>query len=307
MVSDVLAVITEGSAPVAPAVPPTGRPGERPDAGEPAQRATPAGRRGSASLGVSIRVRGQLLGGLYLTDKQNAAGFTTTDTLVVSALASLAGIAIERARQDTHVRALTLAEERDRIARELHDSVIQRLFGVGLVLQGMARHHQGTGGVRMDPQLERAIADIDETVQHIRTAIFDLEDIARGQSVREEIVAEVREAASAFGLDPRLTLRGPIDITVRPPVTEHLVSALREALTNVGRHASARSVAVSVHAGDQLTLEVRDDGVGLVATGTHSGGRGLRNLSYRAESLGGSCDLSSQPDAGTVVRWVVPL
>ena len=256
-------------------------------------------------LGVPIRVRGIVFGNLYLTDKTSAEVFTDVDEELVVGLAGAAGIAIENARLSARVRDLALAEDRERIARDLHDSVIQRLFATGMSLQSSTRL------VRNDPasaeqRIDRAVDDLDVTIREIRTAIFGLEQRrATSTGLRTELLATAREAAGAIGFEPRLILEGPIDTAVPGPIGEALLAVLREALSNVARHAHATTVAVEVCVGDDVAVNVFDDGVGL-SPDRHAG-NGLRNLRERAIRLGGSADATTGPHGGTTIEWRVPL
>lgn len=256
-------------------------------------------------LGVPIRVRGTVFGNLYLTDKTSAEVFTDVDEELVVGLAGAAGIAIENARLSARVRDLALAEDRERIARDLHDSVIQRLFATGMSLQSSYRL------VRSDPdsaehRIDRAVDDLDVTIREIRTAIFGLEQRrATSTGLRAALLATAREAGGAIGVEPRVILEGPIDTAVPGPIGEALLAVVREALSNVARHAHATTVAVELSVSDDVVVRVVDDGVGLAADGRP--GNGLRNLRERAIRLGGTADVAPGEAGGTTVEWRVPL
>lgn len=254
-------------------------------------------------LGVPVRVRGHVFGNLYLTDKLAAEEFSEEDEQLILALASAAGIAVENARLHARVRQLTLTEDRERIARDLHDTVIQRIFAVALSLQAVE-------GRATDPKLgERlryAVDDLDETIRQIRTTIFALEPSpASAALLRREALAVCAEASRSLGFEPAVRFEGPVD-TVPPGIGAALLASLREALSNVARHAHASHVVVTLAAvGGQVSLSVADDGVGYrPATG---GGHGLPNMADRAEALGGEFRLAGRPDGGTLLEWSVPL
>ena len=161
-------------------------------------------------LGVPIRVRDQVFGNLYLTDKTTAEVFTDVDEELVVGLAAAAGVAIENARLHTRVHELALVEDRERIARDLHDTVIQRLFATGLSLQGTVRlvAQRPRRGRRRGSR--RAVDDLDLTVKHIRTAIFGLEESrVAADGLRSRVLALGREAAGPLGFEPRVLLRRP--------------------------------------------------------------------------------------------------
>jgi PAS domain S-box-containing protein len=198
--------------------------------------------------------------------------------------------------------ALHVAEERERIARDLHDTVLQRLFGLGLELQAL--------GLRMEPALteriDRAVDELDRIIRDIRTTVFTLGAAQRHGSLGQELATVTTQAARVLGFTPQLRLSGPVESTVTDEMRPELVATLREALGNVARHAQATSVAIEVTSDAHVTLDVRDDGVGLADHPHHGAGHGLVNLRARAERLGGSCDVVNHPDGGVLLRWRVP-
>jgi signal transduction histidine kinase len=257
-------------------------------------------------LGVPIRIRDQVFGNLYLTDKTSAEVFTDVDEELAVGLAAAAGVASENARLQARLNDLALVEDRERIARDLHDTVIQRLFATGLSLQGTTRL------VTSDPptataRIEQAVDDLDLTVRHIRTAIFGLETTrSRTDGVRNRVLGLVREAADSLGFEPRVLLDGPIDTGVSDGTANELVATLREAITNAVKHAHASELYIEVLAADDLLLRVTDDGIG-PPDETSTRGHGLRNMALRAEKLGGTFSLRAAEPTGTLVEWRVPL
>ena len=258
-------------------------------------------------LGVPIRLRDEVFGNLYLTDKKSAEVFTDVDEELVVGLAAAAGIAIENARLHAQVHDMALLEDRERIGRDLHDTVIQRLFATGMSLQGTARL------VRSDPdealtRIEAAIDDLDLTVKHIRTAIFGLERTRpTTEGLRTRVLSIAREASGSTGFEPRVLLDGPLDATVDDGLAAELLATLREALSNVARHAAASRVDVTVAVdAERLQLTVADDGVGPPAEDAPRG-KGLANMGERAERLGGSCTVGVAHSGGTLLTWTVPL
>ncbi|WP_195210568.1 PAS domain-containing sensor histidine kinase [Actinomarinicola tropica] len=218
----------------------------------------------------------------------------------------------ERMEQDERLRAahqeLQLAEDRERIARELHDTVIQRLFATGMGVQALATR---VSEPEVAERLGRVVDDLDTTIRDIRTAIFGLQGGVFGAGVRAEVLKVAHEAVPALGMEPRVRFLGPVDAVVGPEVAEHLVPTLREALANVARHARASRVEVTLRCtSERAHLQVADDGVGpptgdAVAPGDGLTGRGLRNVARRAEALGGTCVLRPGPDGGSVLEWDV--
>jgi len=256
-------------------------------------------------LGVPIRVRDEVFGNLYLTDKSSAEVFTDVDEELVVGLAAAAGVAIDNARLITRVNELALVEDRERIAGDLHDTVIQRLFATGMMLQSTLPL------VSSDPdaattRIGEAVDDLDTTIKDIRSAIFSLEQSrGDGGGLRSRLLAVAQEATDPLGYAPRVVFDGPVDSTVRSAVGTALLATLREALSNVARHAHATRVDVTVVAGDEICLRVVDDGTGPPAQPSPSG-RGLHNMAARADRLGGSFALRPGHTGGTELEWAVP-
>jgi len=257
-------------------------------------------------LGVPIRIRDRTFGDLYLTEKEGGGSFTEADEELVIGLAAAAGVAIENARLHDRVGRLALADDRSRIGRDLHDTVIQRLFATGLALQGAQVL------CRADPaeaarRIEAAVDDLDLTVKHIRSVIFGLDASRRGETgIRDRVLSLCSEAAGPLGFGPRVAFEGPVDTLVPEHVETDLLATLREALANAARHARARTVDVRLAATvEEVELVVRDDGIGGAAT--RRGGRGLRNMQARAARLGGTCTIEDGPEGGTTLCWRVPI
>ena len=255
-------------------------------------------------LGVPVRSRGGVYGNLYLTEKQGADAFSDEDEAMAEALALAAGIAIENTRLHDRVRILSVLDDRDRIARELHDRVIQRIFAVGMTLDGATRLGE------LAPVLEKvnkAIDDLDTTITEIRTAIFELDSGTR-RGFRHGVLELAGELSSILGSRPDVTFLGPVDAGVPADVADHLLAVLREALTNAAKHARATNVSVVVSVADRVTLEVVDDGIGTgLPTPGAVVGMGLANMRSRAERLGGTFEMANAPGGGTRIVWGVPI
>ena len=200
-------------------------------------------------------------------------------------------------------QAIALAEEQERIARDLHDTVIQSLFGIGLSLQAVAGM---TADGRVGERVERAIGGIDDAIRSMRATIFALHGSSPlSGGLREATYQLAREISSSLGFIPTVSVHGPVDFRIPDDVSEQLVPALREALTNVARHANATAVEVDLSVGDEVILTVADNGVGIA---DHPGwGNGLDNLRHRAEALGGSFKVQAVKPGGTVLEWRAPL
>ena len=261
-------------------------------------------------LGVPVRVRGEVFGNLYLTDKISAHEFTEVDEELLVGLAAAAGVALDNIRLHARVQELALAEDRQRIARDLHDTVVQRLFATGMSLQGTVRLVKTDSDEAID-RIEGAVDDLDLTVKHIRSAIFKLESsrLSTAGGVRESVLALCREAAGPLGFEPQCLFDGPVDSAVDDDLAVELLATLREGLSNVARHARATRVEVEVVAAEQVVLRVIDNGTGPSPSTmpTVTVGHGLKNMQARAEHRGGQFELRESSHAGSVLEWRVPL
>jgi signal transduction histidine kinase len=250
-------------------------------------------------LPADVGVRGSLFVLRAYGDPQ----FTEFDLDIAASLAGHAALALDRADARLAMAHLRTLEDRDRIARDLHDHVVQRLFAAGLNIQSVCGAlGPGTASDRLSAQVD----EIDATIRQIRTTIFGLNDRRqRAGGLRSQILSAASAATAALSEPPEVTFRGPLDVLVPESIYADAVAVVREALTNVGRHAGARHVGVVVSADPrELRVEVVDDGRGIDEDVVLSG---LDNLSVRARDLGGSFALTSRSGPGTRLLWVVPL
>jgi signal transduction histidine kinase len=255
-------------------------------------------------LGVPIKIRDEVFGNLYLTDKVGWSEFTREDESLVSSLAVAAGIAIENARLRQQVQTQVVADDRERVARDLHDTVIQTLYGAGLSLQGLASVTQTT---EQSDQLLAVVSTIDDAISQLRSSIYELGLTGGELGLRAQIISLLRELTVVVGFEVRRAFEGPIDAAISDAIAEHLLATIREAVTNVGRHARATQASVRLSVGgNDCLLQVTDNGCGLGPRRGREGGLGLNNMRRRAEKLHGSFELQSQ-DGGTVLMWRVPL
>jgi len=217
------------------------------------------------------------------------------------AFAAQVSLVLEVAESQEDRARLAVFEDRDRIGRDLHDLVIQRLFAVGLTLENTSRL---AGEGRVADRISAAVDQLDVTIKDIRRTIFELGNPRRAADLRDEINETVAAVVPSLGFKPQVRTMGAVHSGVSDEVRAHLLAVLHEALSNVARHALATSVTVVLEvSGDQVVLTVADDGRGL--RGAHTG-NGLRNMHERAEKLGGTCELGPAGDTGTRVVWQVP-
>jgi signal transduction histidine kinase len=277
------------------------------------ERAAAAARGAMSQIGPAIvfplGAPGNVRGVLTVGRLHGAAPFPPAQADVMASFAAQAGVALELAASRTEAQRLSLYEDRDRIARDLHDLVIQRLYATGMSLEG-------TMPMITKPEvasrITNAVDAMDQTIKEIRTTIFGLQarDTADRADLRSDIVDLVEEMTPVLGFAPSLRLGAGLSGTIEPDVAEQALAALREALSNAARHAAASQVDVTVDVGadGELTVQVTDDGTGIPADGRRSG---LRNLAARAEKLGGELRLApaapGAPSPGTKLEWRVPL
>jgi signal transduction histidine kinase len=225
----------------------------------------------------------------------------------VTAFAAQAGIGLRLNEHRHDVQRIALLADRDRIARDLHDQVIQRLFATGMSLQGVLPLVPDAGAA---DRVRRAVDELDQTIRDIRSAIYTLHsrDEQELTGVRPRIVSVVEEMTAALGFAPWLRIDGRLDAHVPAGIGEDMLLALREALANVARHARADRVSVTVELGGDLAVIVSDNGVG-IDEATRQAGRwsGLANLTERAAELGGSLTIVRRDRGGTQLEWRVPL
>ncbi len=261
-------------------------------------------------LGVPVRAWGRVFGNLYLTEKAGAAQFDEADEETVMVLATQAGVAIENARlyaeavhtQD-ELRRLEVMEERERIAQELHDGVIQSLFAVGMGLQGAAAM---AGDEEMSRRIESAVEEIDRAIRDLRNYIFGLRP---GILADRQLGQAIDQLAREFSQHSELVIVADIDEDLASELASKaadLVQLVREALSNVVRHAGASTCRVTFRRDPEGTLvEIDDDGTGFDPLAPVTG-MGLANLRERAARLGGRLELTSSAGHGTTVRAIIP-
>ncbi|MFE2016361.1 GAF domain-containing protein [Streptomyces sp. NPDC059491] len=259
------------------------------------------------AVAVTVGTKERLSGVLILARSTGRPLFTDAETAALPGFVSQAALALELADRRRAAEQVILLEDRDRIARDLHDLAIQRLFATGMTLQSARRF---VDRPEASDRLTRAIDDLDATIKIIRSTIFGLREHdtpGTAQGLRSRVVAAVDTAAATLGFAPALRMEGLLDTDVPVEAADDTVAVVGEALTNVARHARAHRVEVAVVArAGHLEVTVDDDGVGIPPDRTD---RGLRNLAERAHRLGGSLSVDSPrtPSGGTRLLWHVPL
>ena len=262
-------------------------------------------------LGAPIAGRGRIFGNIYLTDKRGAEAFDDEDERVLVILATQAAVAVENAqlydemqRAEHNLRRLEVLEERERIAKELHDGVIQSLFAVGMSLQGVAAM---SGGEEISRRLEAAVEDVDHAIRDLRNYIFGLRP---GILADRQLDQALKELANDFGSRSGVVTVVEVDGEAASELASRaadVVQLVREALSNVERHAGATTCRVSLRRGleGNIILDVDDDGRGFDVSRPLSG-MGLNNLRERVDALHGTFEVASTPGEGTRIRATLP-
>ncbi|MET8977122.1 GAF domain-containing protein [Streptomyces sp. NPDC004539] len=261
------------------------------------------------SLGPSVAVPvgtgdDGVRGVLLLVREAGRVAFSGKEIEPLQVFAAQAAIAMELAERRRDAEEIALLKDRDRIARDLHDLAIQRLFATGMTLQSAGRFIEHS---EASERVLRAVDDLDESIKIIRSTIFGLQarGAGPGSGLRARAVRVAGEAAPALGFAPSFRMEGLIDTDVPKEVADHVVAVLSEALTNVARHAGATRVDVVLTAdAHELTLAVHDNGTGIPADGRRSG---LRNMAERARELGGGLEWDCPAEGGTRLVWRVPV
>ncbi len=232
--------------------------------------------------------------------RDRISAFFDVDVQQVQQFAVQAALALQVARAREDKARLALFEDRDRIGRDLHDLVIQRLFAIGLSLESTSQLvHEEQASARV----AAAVDDIDTTIKDIRRSIFALSASEHTHDLHNDVAQVIKRAVPSLGFEPRLSTVGPLNSGISAVVAPHLLAVLAEALSNAARHAEATEVSVSVAVDREVRLVVQDNGRG-IGSDRRSG---MRNMQERAELLGGGLDVVSAPGHGTTLTWSVPV
>ncbi|MGO4186609.1 GAF domain-containing protein [Pseudarthrobacter sp. TAF60_1] len=254
-------------------------------------------------LVVDLSARGTHHGLLVLVREGAAGAFSKTDVEMGAVFGSHVALALELARAHRMREQLAVFTDRDRIARDLHDLVIQRLFAAGLSIQSLRRLITGESAART---LQTVTAELDEVIRELRNTIYSL----NGSPMERELLSSrvlkaVRGAARSLRFVPRLTLTGPIDAIGDEETASNILAVVTEGLSNAVRHSGADSIRVSVSVDDGFVyVRVQDNGAGF---SVRTPGNGMTNMQHRASKLGGTFEVTSSPDTGTALTWKAPV
>jgi signal transduction histidine kinase len=251
---------------------------------------------------LPMLAEGEPVGSLVLARLAGSPPFSDREVAAAEIFASAAAIVVALDTGRHAVEETRMTSEHERIASDLHDTVIQRLFALGMKLQATERLSDRVVAQRIGDVVE----SIDEVIREIRETVFDLNHPdAESSRLRQLVRGVASEATEHLGFSPRIAFRGPVEAAITDEMGRHLGSVLREALANVGRHARATSVdVVIIAAEDFITLSVADDGIGMSDSPT--AGNGTSNMARRAEALGGDLTIGRRNPTGTLLQWRVP-
>ena len=255
------------------------------------------------AVAVALRSAGGATGVLIAVRDKGSRPLEPSEVPLLSSFADQAAVAIEFAEKQRTQWLLAVLADRDRIARDLHDHVIQRLFATGLGLQGTLRR---AADPDVRSRIQKAVEQLDETVREIRTSIFDLHTSGGNgmEGLRRRLLDTVAELTADATPTPSVRISGAVDTLVPPSVAEHADAVVREALSNALRHARATELTLAVDAGEDLVIRVGDDGIGIPSDVRRSG---LANLAERARACRGTLDVVARETGGTLLTWRVPL
>lgn len=266
----------------------------------PIQAFTDVGQRPAIVMPLRAHPRGTL-GVLVVARNQNDTSFDSSFLDLVSDFADHAAVALVLAENQQQARELSVISDRERIAHDLHDHVIQRLFAAGMNLQGTIARSRSA---EINQRLSRTVDDLQGTIDEIRSRIFALQTSRGDLGLGQVVQATIADLTENRDIETTVRMSGPLT-AVDEAVAEHATSVITEAVSNAVRHSGAAHLTVEITVADELTVVVIDDGCGIdPAVARRSG---LANMQRRAELVGGSCVLSGQPNGGTRVRWVAPL
>jgi signal transduction histidine kinase len=266
----------------------------------PIQAFTDVGQR--PAIVMPLRAGESVVGVIALARHENGRPFDPGYLDLVSDFATHAAIALRLASARTRERELTIVADRERIAHDLHDHVIQRLFAAGLDLQGTITRSKAP---EINERLTRTVDELQTTIETIRSTIFDLQSpLATGSDFRTRLQKVVADLTNNHNVSTSIRFSGPLS-GITGTMADNAEAVATEAISNAVRHSGADRLTVAVSVGDELSLEIADNGHGIPADNTRNSG--LANMIRRAQLLAGSCDVNSSPEHGTQVRWVVPI
>lgn len=266
----------------------------------PIQAFTDVGER--PAIVMPLRADGTVVGVIAVARSREQQPFDASYLNLVSDFAGHAAVALTVANAREHAREVAILADRERIAHDLHDQVIQRLFAVGMDIQGTIARARSPEVIR---RLDRTIDDLQATIEDIRTTIFRLQSPTdTGGGLRRRIQSAVADLTQSQDIVTTLSMSGPMS-AIGPELAQNVEAVLTEAVSNAVRHSGAAHLTVKVSVGDEVRIEVSDDGSGIPPDNQRNSG--LTNMRRRAEQFGGTCCFTCAPDGGTVVHWSVPM
>lgn len=257
----------------------------------------------SRLLAIDLSAHGTHHGLLVLLRECPSGTFSTTDIEMAPVFGSHVALALELARAHRMREQIAVFSDRDRIARDLHDLVIQRLFAAGLSIQSLRRYMTDGAGAST---IQTVTDELDETIRELRNTIYSLSDSETGKELlSSRILQTVRSSTQSLAFVPLLTLTGAVDAVRDEETAANVLAVITEGLSNAVRHSGADFIRVTVSVNDgHVAVHIQDNGVGFTAPVP---GNGLTNMEHRARSMGGTFDVSANPESGTALMWTAPV
>ena len=265
----------------------------------PIQAFTDVGQR--PAIVMPLRAQRSVLGVLAVARNDGDPPFDATQLELLSDFADHAAVALELSASRAHARELSLVADRERIAHDLHDHVIQRLFAAGMDLQGTIARSRSPEVTR---RLHHTVNDLQETIDEIRSRIFALRSSGHDEGFRQKLQNAIADLTDDRELETTVHMSGPLGV-VDEIIAEHAIAVVAEAISNTVRHSGAGRLTVEIAVADELIIDVTDDGRGIDPANPRRSG--LANMMRRAELVSGECVVGAPADGGTHIRWIAPL
>jgi signal transduction histidine kinase len=265
----------------------------------PIQAFTDVGQR--PAIVMPLRAQQSVLGVLVVARNANQTPFSASSLELMGDFADHAAVALRLSESREQARDLSVIADRERIAHDLHDHVIQRLFAAGMDLQGTIARSRSP---EITQRLNRTVDDLQATIEEIRSRIFALQTAGEASGFRQQVQNVIADLTDDRNIETTVRMSGPLS-AVDDEVVEHALPVIIEAVSNAVRHSGAAHLSIEINVADELTIDVTDDGCGIGLGDTRRSG--LLNLQRRAELVCGRCNVDGAPDGGTHIRWVAPL
>lgn len=250
---------------------------------------------------MPLRAQQSVLGVLAVARNKDDIPFDRSYLELMSDFADHAAVALKLSESRELARELSVIADRERIAHDLHDHVIQRLFAAGMDLQGTIARSRSP---EITKRLSRTVDDLQATIEEIRSRIFALQSVGEEDGFRQRVQNAIADLTDDRDIETVVRISGPLS-AVDEEIAEQALPVIIEAVSNAVRHSGAEHLSIDINVADELIIDIADDGCGIDPGIRRRSG--LANLQCRADSVGGNCEMSTPPDGGTHLRWIAPL